>query len=509
MGRPRTPGKGMTFELWDCQRRDVDFAFDSVGTPIHASPCGSGKTVIQCEIARREMDRGSYTAILTPRIELFKQTHGTASEICGADNIAELRAEGHWNRNKPIHIVSWTTLTVRSKRSEAWYPDVQRVLVDECHLSMAPQIRRVLEYYRDRGVRIDGYTATPGRKSGKGLGSFYTEIKHVTSVRQLIAEGKLSPLEYWGGALPDVQKIRQRGGDYVVGELSAACAVLVGDVVDNWLRLARQRHTVVFAVDIPHAEMLNDKFLEVGIRSVVVHSRQSDETRAENVRKFRCGDAQVLVNVTIASYGFDCPEVDCIVAARPTKSLVLWLQCLGRGMRCAEGKKQCLVLDHADNTRELGRAEDLYRWRLDEGKEAVENWTKNEQSGEAEEARSHTCEQCQYIFSKSRVCPNCGWEVPFMKRDVKTVDADLVLIGGAEAKRLPKGWPTHQIFYQMLFGHCDELGYQRGWAYHKFKAKCGCAPDRNWIHLAAISPDERVRNYLYYSGKGRKKKTAA
>ena len=499
------------FELWDFQRRDVDFAFDSVGTPIHAAPCGSGKTVMQCHLAKREMDIGNYTAILTPRIELFRQTHGTAAAICGIDNIAELRADGHWNRNKPIHIVSWNTLARRSKRSDAWFPYVQRVLVDECHLSMAPQIRRVLEYYRDKRVRIDGYTATPGRKSGKGLGSFYSEIKHATSVRQLIAEGRLSPLEYWGGALPDVAKIKSRGGDYVVGELSDACAILVGDVVDNWLRLARQRHTVVFAVDIPHAEMLNDKFLEVGIASVVVHSKQSDERRDENILKFRCREAQVLVNVLIASYGFDCPEVDCIVAARPTKSLVLWLQCLGRGMRTFEGKTECLVLDHADNTRQLGRVEDLYRWRLDEGKEAVANCTSDLDSVDPEDAKSTTCLACQYIFSKSRVCPKCGWEKPFAKRDVETVDADLVLIGGAEAKRLPKDWVSHKIFYQMLFGYCDEKGYKRGWAYHRFKIKCGCAPDRNWQHLAAVPPDERVRNYLYYSGKhsGKKRRTAS
>lgn len=496
----------MTFELWDFQKKDVDFAFDGGGTPIHVAPCGSGKTVMQAFVAKREMDRGSYTAILTPRIELFRQTHSTLVEVVGADNIAELRADGHWNRNKPVHIVSWHTLSRRSKLSEAWYPPVDRVLVDECHLSMAPEIRRVLEYYRDKGVRVDGYTATPGRKSGKGLGSYFSEIKHVTSVRQLIKEGRLSPCEYWGGALPDVAKIRSRGGDYVVGELSKACAVLVGDVIDNWIRLARTRHTVVFTVDIPHCEMTNDRFLELGIASVRVHSKMTDEARAEAIRKFRSREAQVLVNVTIASYGFDCPEVDCIVAARPTQSTVLWLQCLGRGMRAAPGKTECLVLDHSDNTRQIGRAEDLYRWRLDKGKEAVANWTRDLKSGEAEEAKSTTCEACTYIFSKSRVCPKCGWEKPFSKRDVETVEADLVLIGGAEAKRLPKGWPTHKIFYQMLFGWCDEKGYKRGWAYHRFKIKAGVAPDRNWIHLAAVPPDERVRNYLYYSTQNRAKK---
>ena len=496
----------MTFELWDFQQQDVDFAFDGDGTPIHVSPCGSGKTVMQAFIAKREMDRGNYTAILTPRIELFRQTHSTLVDVVGAHNIAELRADGHWDRNKPVHLVSWNTLARRSKKSEAWYPFVQRVLVDECHLSPAPEISRVLEYYDSKGVRRDGYTATPGRKSGKGLGKLYSEIKHVTSVRQLIKEGRLKPCEYWGGALPDVAKIKSRGGDYVVGELSDACALLVGDVIDNWLRLARERHTVVFAVDIAHCEMLNDRFLEMGIASGRVHNKMTDDARAETIRLFKARELQVLVNVTIASYGFDCPDVACIVAARPTQSIVLWLQCLGRGMRYTPNATECLVLDHADNTRQLGRAEDLYRWRLDDGKEAVENWTRDELSGEAEDAKSTTCEKCAHIFSKSRVCPKCGWEMPFTKRDVETVEADLVLIGGAEAKRLPKGWPSHKIFYQMLFGWCDEKGYKRGWAFHKFKTKAGVAPDRNWLHLAAVPPDERVRNYLFYSSRRGAKK---
>ena len=485
----------MKFELYDYQQAAVNYAFDSAGRPIHVAPCGSGKTVMQAFIAKREMDRGSRTAILTPRIELFKQTHSTVSDICGAGNIAELRADGHWQRTKPIHIVSWTTLTRRTQKSTAWFPDVERVLVDECHLSMAPKIREALEYYAGRGVRVDGFTATPGRKTGKGLGAFYTEIKHITSVRQLIAQGKLTPCEYWGGALPDVTKLKSRAGDYETGKLAERCMVLVGDVIDNWLRLASDRRTVVFAVDIKHAEALNERFLEVGVASGCVHNKMTDEARAKVVAEFRAGILQVLVNVTIASYGFDCPEVDCLVAARPTKSLVLWLQCLGRGMRTAPGKKECLVLDHADNTRQLGRAEDLYRWRLDEGKEAVGNWTRHEGSEEKEE-KPHECEQCHHIFSRSRVCPKCGWEIPFSKRDIEAVDADLVLIGGAEAKRLPEGWPSHKIFYQMLIWYGMQKGYKPGWSAVKFKEKCECWPEGSWHNLAAVPANERVLNWI-------------
>ena len=302
---------------------------------IHCSPTGSGKTVIQALIAKRELDRGNKTAILTPRNEIFSQTFGLLSQFIGPTNVTALRAKRTgetWNPVAPIHVVSWPTLVTRAKRSDWWFPRVDRVLVDECHLAMAPKILEILEHYAPK-ARIDGYTATPARQTGKGLGRFFTEIKHVTSVRQLIKDGFLAPCEYWGGATPDLQGIRVVRGDYEKKKLSDACVKLVGDAVDNWLRLASDRQTIVFAVDIAHCEMLAHKFTQVGIKAASLHVRLPQDQRDRLVRKVKAGEIQVLVNVSIASYGFDSPEVACVQICRPTKSIVLHLQMIGRGMR--------------------------------------------------------------------------------------------------------------------------------------------------------------------------------
>lgn len=483
------------------QAKDVDYAMghgvnDRV---IHCSPTGSGKTVIQALIAKREMDRGNGTAILTPRNEIFSQTFGLLSNFVGAQNVTALRAKRvgeSWNPAAPIHVVSWPTLISRARKSDWWFPRVDRVLVDECHLSMAPKILEILEHYAPK-ARIDGYTATPARQTGKGLGRFFTEIKHVTTVRKLIADGFLAPCEYWGGSTPDLEGIRIVRGDYEKKKLSDACVKLVGDAVDNWLRLASDRQTIVFAVDIAHCEMLAHKFTQIGVKAASLHVRLPQDQRDRIVKQFKAGEIQVLVNVSIASYGFDSPEVSCVQICRPTKSIVLHLQMIGRGMRVKPDGGDCLVLDHAGNCRTLGFADDLFRWRLDDGKKAM---ARVNDKGQAEEPQGNECEKCGHLFSKSRVCPKCGHEVPYSKRDVDIVEGDLVPIGKALAKRLPEGFPNHEIFYAMLRSYAHEKGYKPGWAAYKFKAKCGIWAPTHWNDMARLPANKRVKNWIISQG---------
>ena len=504
----------MKIESREYQEDDVNYAMhhgvdDKI---IHCAPTGSGKTVIQCKIAKRELDRGDSTAILTPRNEILDQTLGLARELCGYRNVSVLRARRRgetWNPVNPVHVVSWPTLIARVKRDKNfWFPRVQRVLVDECHLSVAPRILEILKHYAPK-ARIDGYTATPARLTGRGLGSFFTEIKHVTTVRQLIKQGYLAPVEYYGAATPDLTGIKVRRGDYETKKLSAACVELVGDAVDNWLRLASDRHTITFAVDIAHAEALADRFRFVGVKAAALHTGMDQKERDDVVAAFKAQRIQVLVNVTIASYGFDAPTVSCIQACRPTKSIVLHLQMIGRGMRPAKDDdgnvikdpehpdfKQCMMLDHAGNVQGLGMADDLFRWTLDDKKPAAHNWTRDPRSGEAEESKPHTCQDCGHIFKQSRVCPMCGWKVPFSKRDVDVIEADLVRIGRNTAKPLPDGWVSYEVFYAMLRHYARAKKYSPMWAVHQFKEKAKCEPPYDWNNHAMVPPDERVRNWI-------------
>lgn len=483
------------FKLRDYQERVVERAFKVPDNPIFCAATGSGKTIMQAFIARKALEQGYHTAILTPRKEIFLQTQNSLSDVVGPHNVATLRSGQSWNAYKPVHVVSWPTLVARMKKSVAWMPKVDLVLVDEAHLSMAPKVLEILHYYQPR-AKVIGFTATPARKNGKGLGEFYTEIVPVTTVPKLIADGFLNPNEYWAGTYADVTGVQMAQGDYNNKQLSDASMPLIGDVVENWLRLASDRHTIVFAVDIGHAEGLTDRFLEAGVSAACIHSELEDTRRDDVVMRFKSREIQVLVNVTIASYGFDAPSVDCVVLARRTKSIVLHLQMLGRGMRPDDGKRATMVLDHANNVRTLGEAEDLYRWTLDGGKKAVSNVTKEKVKNKNEELRACEGEGCGHMFSGRRDCPKCGWEAPFARADVSTVDADLVLISEARNKPVGKGFPNAEMFYRMLKHHSDEKGYKTGFAAVKFKEKTGEWPANTWTDLAAVPPSAQVRSWL-------------
>ena len=397
----------MTFEDRQYQLDAVDYAMASEGRPILCAPTGSGKTYIAAMMAKRTLDEGGTFGIMTPREEILAQVAETMAEVCGPTNVGVIKAGWEPNPYAHVQVMSWPTLVARVGRHGTDYlQPFSRLAIDECHLATSPRMQeRILPYYEER-ARVVGLTATPSRKSGRGLGTYFTEIKHVTSVRQLIQNGNLCPLEYWAGKFADVEGVRTTAGDFNQKQLRERTAPLVGDVIDNWCRLAQDRHTLVFAVDVPHCEALAERFQRAGVSAAPLHSHMAPEKRHEVVEAFKARRIQVLVNVTIASYGFDAPTVDCVVMARPTKSIVLHLQMLGRGMRVSPGKEVCMVLDHADNVRRLGQAESRYRWRLSKGRKAVANWERHEDNDDkSPDENLHECEECHHLFARSRTCP--------------------------------------------------------------------------------------------------------
>lgn len=495
------------FELRPYQSEAIATTYQRVEQehrPIICAPCGSGKTVIAGQLAKDALEAGKRVIWMTGREEIIRQAYRTFSDMCGVKNVgvlcAGLAGEAPWWFYPPVTIASWDTLKARWHKSDSWRIPAEVVLIDEAHLSLSEKMRRtVLPYYESKTVV--GFTATPARKSGKGLGSFYSRIIQVRSVQQIIDDGFLAPCEYWAGSHADTSAIAHdyKTGDFKAKELAAAHrdGVLIGDVVDNWLRLSKERHTIVFAVDIAHAQSLTERFQAASITAEVIHSKMPHGTREAVSEQFRAGQIQVLVNVGIATYGYDVPEVNCVVVARPTKSIVLWHQMVGRGMRPKDGD-HCMVLDHGDNVRRLGCIEDEIRWRLDEGKEAAANTTRDGDPTRKKppEAPPTECGQCHYVFSRSRICPKCGWEKPVAARDVETIDADLVRVRKARAE-LELEKQDRRTWYLMVRGWCLENGKKPGMAFYKFKEKFKEEPPPQWNGMQAIPPNARVNAEMH------------
>jgi len=490
------------FELRQYQTEAIDLCHQRIEEghrPIICAPTGSGKTVIAGSMAKDYMDAGKRVLFLSGRREILRQSYDTFVEFCGRTKVGFLMAgESPYWFYPPVTVASWDTLKARWDKAETWRVPADVIMYDEAHLALSNKmVRTIIPHYAE-AINI-GLTATPAKQSGKGLGSHFTRIIQVRSVQQIIDEGFLAACEYWGGSHADVSKIHTKNGDFVQKELAAAHRdnVLVGDVVDNWLRLAADRHTIVFAVDIQHAEALTQKFQSAGIRAETLHSKLTQDTRGRISDSFKRREVQVLVNVGIATYGYDVPSVNCVVLARPTKSIVLHLQMIGRGMRPKPDGDYCMVLDHAGNVDRLGCAEDEMRWTLDESKQAATNWRRLQAERKGGEERLTQCGNCFHMFGQSRVCPKCGWEKPVAARDVHVVDGELVRRRKAKADQAEReGWPSDSHFYLMLRGHAMTKGYKPGWSYFKFKERCGYPPTKSWNTLPPMQPNPRVAAWI-------------
>lgn len=217
------------------------------------------------------------------------------------------------------------------------------------------------------------------------------------------------------------------------------------------------------------------------------------------MERLRSGETQVLTNCLVMTYGVDFPPVSCIVFASPTKSVVRYMQSVGRGLRTSPGKSDCLVLDHAGavNDPDLGFVDDPRPWSLD-GKEKIQE----RQAVLNKQPKEITCRQCGTTFRSRPACPNCGQEMRAEHRKaVETLEAELVEIDRARQKKANKGMDIEQCaeFYAELRGYGHQKGYLPGWAMSAYKAKTGNWPNDPRVRtVAPKEPGVETLNWVRY-----------
>ena len=365
---------------------------DGRRAPLLVAPTGSGKTVIAAEIIRRSVKHGWRVLFLAPRRELIEQAHDKLT-AAGVDVSVVMAGDGRRNDFARVTVASIDTLHARRMPDGGYcVMDPDLIVVDEAHLFVTSLRAGLLTHWPK--ARLVGLTATPARKDGRALSMVFDELLEVASVAQLTADGFLVPGRYYSLSDPDLSKVRTTAEEWNARDLADAMdrPQLVGDVVSTWLARAGGRRTVVFASSISHSAGLANALRANGVAAEHVDANTPTAERTATFDRFRRGVTQVLTNCTLASYGFDLPELDCVVLARPTRSLVLYLQMLGRGLRPAPGKEHCLVLDHAGVVRRFGFADEPREWSLDG---PVQDWRDKPRNGDrdlpAETRRNRRC----------------------------------------------------------------------------------------------------------------------
>lgn len=446
-------------------------------------PTGSGKTITACFLLREHLAQGGQSAwFLAPRRELVYQTCGKLEEL-GVRH-AMLMAGERMDLSAEAQVASIPTL---ARRLETGLPvdPPSLIIVDEAHAAFGAQTRRILESFPD--AKVLGMTATPARADGRGLGELYEDLVEGPSVRDLMDEGHLVPVRYFAPDRADLDGVRVTAGDYNERDLAQRMNTpkLVGDVVENWKRIASDRQTVVFAVERSHAMALHEEFISEGVRSEYIDGNTENDERAAILRRIRSGESQVICSVDVLSYGWDEPSISCGILARPTKSVARYLQSAGRILRPAGGKTDAILIDHGGAVEDFGFLDDARPWSLDSSSKIQDRMErrKRETRDASEVVTSLTCPSCKAEIRPQPKCPECGAAMSRQwSKAIEAVEAELREIKeretaqqkreSAEARKRAREWlfgpeGKGELIAQ-LKGYAQTKGYKPGWAYYKF-----------------------------------------
>ena len=492
--KPTASAPSDCFTLRDYQRRAVLKVRESFlsgnKSVVMVMPTGAGKSVVFGEIIRLAVEKGSKVLWLVHRRNLVHQMRDTLERFGIQAGVIMAGVES--NTDEPVQIGTVQTYARRLQLDELehnrFFIDADLVMVDEAHRIVSQQYQRIIKLYESK--RIVGCTATPTRADGRGLGEVFDSLVDVVDVATLTEGCFLAPAKYYVPAEPDLEKIRVVRGDYDIKELGRRTNTpkLVGDVVENWLRLAEGLPTICFGVNVKHSIAMRDEFRRRGINTEHLDARSTDDERDFVFGEVLRGRVQVVTNVGLYTEGMDVPGISCVVIARPTKSMGLYRQMCGRALRPQTGKT-AVIIDHGGVVEEHGFLDDPVEWSLD-GREKAWRRTKKEKQIK----KPVKCSVCAYVFCGGGNCPQCGSPVKSFGKKVEAVDAELV-----EAKKAnhTDSVVNKRRFFGMAQGYARGKGYKDGWASWQYKNKYGVWPNKH-RDVSPIQPDQSFMNWVKY-----------
>jgi len=425
----QTEAKASIYQAWQDGHKNV----------LYVLPTGGGKTVTMADVVREH--RGA-SCLIAHRQELVTQISvalaraGVKHRLIAPNNVVKLAISLHiqevgasyYAPQSLCAVAGVDTLLRRGDTLQNWANSVTLWLMDEAHHVLRENKwgGAVALFPNAKGL---GVTATPTRADGKGLGStsggVFSKMIVGTYMRDLINQGFLT--EYRIFAPPsdlDLQevKVSQTTGDYSPVGLSVAVrkSHLIGDVVQHYLRFARGKLGVTFAIDVATATEIARQFNEAGVVAEVVSAKTPDRERVAVLRKFKRRGVLQLVNVDLFGEGFDLPAIEVVSMARPTQSFALYAQQFGRALRILEGKTHALIIDHVGNVMRHGLPDATREWSLD---------PREKRSTRVREVTTvKTCPTCLAVYGRVNLqCPYCGNKPePVRRSSIEQVEGDLI-----------------------------------------------------------------------------------
>lgn len=338
-------------------KEEIFAAWDDYENVMFQMPTGTGKTRLFTSIISDIKAWGILNSIDTKiliiahRIELIEQI----SESLAKYRIPHGVIAGGKERDlrQHVQVASIQTITHHTNISAAQDLNVNFIIIDEAHHSMANSYKKLWTMYE--GAKKLGVTATPWRMNHSGFKSIYDTLILSKPIKDFIAEGWLSPYNYFSiqdkSALQrEINSIEEFDveGDYKVSALERVVDTshIRAQLLDSYNKYAKGKKGIIYSISRKHSDHICAEYKAAGVNIVRIDSMTPRDERRLYVSRFKKGLIDIIVNVDIFSEGFDCPDIEFVQLARPTKSLVKYLQQVGRGLRPTENKSRCIILDN-------------------------------------------------------------------------------------------------------------------------------------------------------------------
>lgn len=432
------------------------------------APCGAGKTVITGWMIKESLRRGKRSIFFVHRKELIEQTAKTFTALQVPFGV--ISAGYNFNPLLPVQIASVQTLSRRLDKIPA--PDL--LICDECHHILSNTYKKIINHWKN--AYLLGVTATPQRLGGINLGDIFEELVLAPSVRDLINMGNLTDFAYFAPKTNvKFDGLRAHFGDYDNKQLEEIMDedALINGIVDKYKTYADNKSCICYCVNVNHSKKVVQALKNAGISAAHCDGETPANERANIVKAFRAGYIKVLCNAELFGEGFDVPNMDAVILARPTKSLTLHIQQSMRPMRTDPNNpdKIAVIIDYVRNFEALGLPDTPHKWSLAPNKTKAEGLPP-----------CKICPRCRKVITAgARICSHCGFKFP-----LKTFTSDVGnfknfselsiehFLQIAQVKQYKPYWAVlRALEYAETFEEvehiADVMQFKKGWAWHQWQ----------------------------------------
>lgn len=458
-------------ELRDYQLKAINLLRQSLLTghkrPILRLDCGAGKTAIASYIALNMAKKNKKMLFLTHLQEIKDQTIKTLQKF-----------------NVNMEFVDVEMIITTSHNLDKFNPDV--IICDECNFALSKTWRKVLDYYKN--AIIIGLSASPVRLQNEPMGDVFDDIVDFISADELINMGYLSEYVVYAPQIDlDLSNVKHKGFDYDCEDLETLLNnhKIYGDVIKYFNMLAKDKKTIVYCTTIKHSKEMAKKFRDAGYNAEHIDGTISDKKRKEIIERFRNGEIQILTNCNLISFGFDCPDIDCVVGLRPTESLCLYIQQYSRALR-KNGNNKAIILDFVGNVIRFGSVTAKREWSLTVSPKKIKAINENG------DYNIRVCQNCFRTFKTAPVCPYCGEKYELKPREIEAKEnIRLAQITAEEMAKIEqeKKKKRMEVGMAKTYEELIKIGKERGYKNPVY-----------WAKMIINSRDRKKPSYKKFGG---------